>query len=90
MEDIGSLDPDTFQPLNPGASDPAARLADLDAMGVAQQVVFPTLFGEYLPQVLDEAAAVSPGAGLQRLGLGLRRRKERVGSTRCRPAPSAP
>ena len=34
---IGRLDPDTFQPLNPGASDPAARLADMDAMGVAQR-----------------------------------------------------
>jgi len=59
VEDIGALDPHTFQPLNPGASDPKARLRDLDVMGVAQQVVFPTLFGEYLPQVVDQAAAVS-------------------------------
>lgn len=59
VEDVGSLDPHTFQPLNPGASDPKARLKDLDAMGVAQQVVYPTLFGEYLPQVINEEAAVS-------------------------------
>jgi predicted TIM-barrel fold metal-dependent hydrolase len=59
VEDVGGLDPEAFHPLNPGASDPKARLRDLDAMGVAQQVVFPTLFGEYLPQVVDEAAAVS-------------------------------
>ena len=57
-EDIGRLDPRVFHPLNPGASDPKARLADLDLMGIAQQVVFPTLFGEYLPQVTDPEAAV--------------------------------
>jgi predicted TIM-barrel fold metal-dependent hydrolase len=57
-EDIGSLDPGIFHPLNPGASDPKARLTDLDLMGIAQQVVFPTLFGEYLPQVTDPEAAV--------------------------------
>jgi predicted TIM-barrel fold metal-dependent hydrolase len=57
-EDIGSLDPELFHPLNPGASEPKARLADLDEMGIAHQVVFPTLFGEYLPQVTDPEAAV--------------------------------
>jgi len=59
VEDIGGLDPHVFRPLNPGASDPKARLRDLDAMGVAKQVLFPTLFGEYLPQVVDDSAAVS-------------------------------
>src|ERR1700722_12539951 len=38
-EAIGKLDPDTFEPLNPGASDPAARLADMDAMAVDLAVV---------------------------------------------------
>jgi predicted TIM-barrel fold metal-dependent hydrolase len=58
-EAIGKLDPDTFEPLNPGASDPAARLVDMDAMGVDAAVVYPTLFGEYLPLVENpEAAAV--------------------------------
>jgi predicted TIM-barrel fold metal-dependent hydrolase len=57
-EDIGRLDAGVFHPLNPGASDPKARLVDLDLMGIAHQVVFPTLFGEYLPQVTDPDAAV--------------------------------
>ncbi len=58
-ESIGQLDPDVFQPLTPGASDPAARLSDMDAMGVDVAVVFPTLFGEYLPLVENpDAAAV--------------------------------
>jgi len=59
VDEVGALDPNVFHVLNPGASDPKARLRDLDAMGVAQQIVFPTLFGEYLPQVTDETAAVS-------------------------------
>jgi len=58
-QSIGQLDPDVFQPLNPGASDPAARLADMDAMGVDLAVVFPTLLAEYLPLVQNpDAAAV--------------------------------
>ncbi len=62
-ESIGGLEPDTFVPLNPGASDPAARLADMDAMGVDVAVVFPTLFGEYLPLVENpDAAAVLASA----------------------------
>jgi len=56
-EQIGQLDPDEFHPLNPGAWDPTARLADMDAMGVDQAVVFPTLFAEYLPRVVDPTAA---------------------------------
>jgi predicted TIM-barrel fold metal-dependent hydrolase len=58
-ESIGQLDPDVFQPLTPGASDPAARLADMDEMGVDVAVLFPTLFTEYLPLVQNpDAAAV--------------------------------
>lgn len=58
-ETIGQLDPDSFVPLNPGAADPAARLSDMDAMGVDLAVVYPTLFGEYLPLIENpEAAAV--------------------------------
>ena len=59
VEQIGGLDPGIFPGLTPGAFDPKARLRDLDAMGVAQQIVFPTLFGEYLPQVIDQTAAVT-------------------------------
>ena len=59
LEDIGALDPHSFHRLNPGASEAAARLEDMDAMGVDQAIVYPTLFNEYLPQVRDrEAAAI--------------------------------
>ena len=58
-DDIGSLDPDVFQPLNPGAYDPGARLADMDAMGVDAAVVFPTLFTEYVPLVENPDAAAT-------------------------------
>jgi predicted TIM-barrel fold metal-dependent hydrolase len=57
LDEIGQLDPDVFVPLNPGASDPAARLADMDALGVDQAVLFPTLFAEYLPLVQNPDAA---------------------------------
>lgn len=59
VEEIGQLDPQVFQPLNPGAANAKARLVDMDAMGVDQALVFPTLFAEYLPLVEDEEAAVS-------------------------------
>src|SRR6478736_1949124 len=36
VDDIGALDPDVYVPINPGAYDPAARVADMDAMGVDQ------------------------------------------------------
>jgi predicted TIM-barrel fold metal-dependent hydrolase len=58
VDDIGSLDPDAFAPLTPGASAAAPRLEDMDAMGVGQAIVYPTLFNEYLPQVADHDAAV--------------------------------
>jgi predicted TIM-barrel fold metal-dependent hydrolase len=59
IDDVAGLDPDTAYPPNPGASDPAARLADMDALGIDQAIVYPSLFLEYLPQVADpEAAAV--------------------------------
>jgi predicted TIM-barrel fold metal-dependent hydrolase len=62
-DQIGELDPDVFQPLNPGASEVGARLADMDAMSVDVGVVFPTLFNEYLPLVENpEAAAVLAAA----------------------------
>jgi predicted TIM-barrel fold metal-dependent hydrolase len=56
-EDIGRLDPNVFHPLNPGAADPEARLADLDTLGIDQQVIFPTLFAEYFPLVENPDAA---------------------------------
>ena len=53
IEQIGDLDPDTGHELNPGAWNAAARLADMDAMGIDRAVVYPTLFNEYLPQIED-------------------------------------
>ena len=58
-ESIGWLDLHGDQPPKPGAWDPRARLADLDALGVDHQVVLPTLFGEYFPVVKDPEAAAS-------------------------------
>ena len=56
-EEIGRLAPDVFHPLNPGAFEPEARLADMDAMGVDQAVLVPTLFAEYFPFVENPYAA---------------------------------
>jgi len=50
-ERIGQLDPETRHPPTPGASDPAARLRDMDAMGVDRALLFPTLFAEHFPMV---------------------------------------
>jgi uncharacterized protein len=50
-EDIGQLDPDVRHPTTPGAQDPQARLRDMDAMGVDQALLFPTLFAEYFPVI---------------------------------------
>jgi uncharacterized protein len=58
LDDIGDLDPNVAHDLNPGAWDPAARLADMDRMGVDRAVVYPTLLNEYLPQIVDRDAAV--------------------------------
>ncbi len=50
-QDIGELDPNTPHPVNPGANDAKARLADMDAMGVDQALLFPTMFAEYYPVI---------------------------------------
>ncbi len=57
IDDIGNLDPTVAHPLNPGAWDPAARVVDMDALGVDRAVVYPTLINEYLPQIADRDAA---------------------------------
>src|SRR5258705_13586359 len=43
---VGTLDPHVKHPVNEGASDPQARLADMDAMGVDQALLYPTWFAE--------------------------------------------
>src|SRR5262249_14900182 len=56
-EQIGALDPEVEQPMTAGAQDPAARLKDMDAMGVDRALLFPTLFAEYFPLVENPDAA---------------------------------
>jgi predicted TIM-barrel fold metal-dependent hydrolase len=63
VDEIGSLDPDVYVPINPGAYEPDARVADMDAMGVDQAIVFPTLFNEYLPLVENPQAAAALAQG---------------------------
>ena len=58
LDEIGALDPTKAHAVNPGASESAARLADLDTLGIDHQVVFPTLFGEYFPALEDAGAAI--------------------------------
>jgi predicted TIM-barrel fold metal-dependent hydrolase len=54
---IGELDPHTRHPMNEGASDPRARLADMDAMGVDQALLYPTWFSEGFFLVSDPDVA---------------------------------
>jgi predicted TIM-barrel fold metal-dependent hydrolase len=58
-EQIGALAPDVRHPINPGAHDASARLADMDAMGVRAAVLFPTLFAEYFPVIQNPDAAAA-------------------------------
>ena len=56
-EQIGELDPDTRHSANEGASSPAARLRDMDAIGVDQALLYPTWFAEGFPLVKDPDVA---------------------------------
>jgi predicted TIM-barrel fold metal-dependent hydrolase len=56
-EQIGALDPDVHHALTPGATDPPARLADMDAMGIDRAFLFPTLFAEHFPLIENPEAA---------------------------------
>ncbi len=58
-EQVGEIDPHQPYPINPGAQDPQARLADMDTMGVDCAVLFPTLFAEYFPLVEDPYIAAA-------------------------------
>ena len=63
-------DPATFRPLAdalPGGWDPALRLADMDAEGIDQAVLYPTI-GLYFSVVPDPAAAVGPRRGATTTG----------------------
>lgn len=50
-KDIASLDPTKAHPINKGASNGPSRLKDMDAMGIDQALLLPTLFSEHLPVV---------------------------------------
>jgi hypothetical protein len=41
-KDIGKRDPNVHHPMIAGASNPEARLKDMDAMGVDQALLYPT------------------------------------------------
>ena len=43
---VGALDPQVRHPAIEGASEPQARLSDMDAMGVDQALLYPTWFAE--------------------------------------------
>jgi uncharacterized protein len=60
---IGGLDPSTRHAMTEGASDPQARLADMDAMGVDQALLYPTWFAEgfFLVRDPDVAYALARG-----------------------------
>jgi len=58
-EEIGAMDPSRPHPINPGANSAAARLTDMDRMGVDKSVIFPTLFGEYFPAVENPDLAMA-------------------------------
>ena len=54
---VGELDPDHRHPMTAGASDPQARLSDMDAMGVDQAFLYPTWFAEGFHLVEDPDVA---------------------------------
>jgi predicted TIM-barrel fold metal-dependent hydrolase len=58
-DDIGGLDPSVRHPMNEGAWDPRARLANMDAMGVDQAFLYPTWFAEGFHLVTDPDVAAA-------------------------------
>jgi uncharacterized protein len=52
-DDVGELDPRQRHPMTAGASDPKARIKDMDAMGVDQALLYPTWFAEGFHLVED-------------------------------------
>ena len=52
-DSVGELDPDTRHPISEGASEPQARLRDMDAMGIDRSFVYPTWFAEGFHLVED-------------------------------------
>jgi predicted TIM-barrel fold metal-dependent hydrolase len=56
-EKVGELDPKVRHAMTEGASDPGARLRDMDAMGIDQAFLYPTWFAEGFHLVEDPDVA---------------------------------
>jgi predicted TIM-barrel fold metal-dependent hydrolase len=56
-EQVGQLDPNRRHPMTEGASNPAARLKDMDAMGIDQAFLYPTWFAEGFHLIEDPDVA---------------------------------
>ena len=56
-DQIGELNPNTRHSMTAGASNPEARLKDMDAMGVDQALLYPTWFAEGFHLVEDPDVA---------------------------------
>jgi predicted TIM-barrel fold metal-dependent hydrolase len=56
-DQVGELDPRVRHPMTQGASDPQARIRDMDAMGVDQALLYPTWFAEGFHLVEDPDVA---------------------------------
>ena len=56
-DQVGELDPNTPHAMNAGASNPQARLRDMDAMGVDLAFLYPTWFAEGFHLIEDPDVA---------------------------------
>jgi predicted TIM-barrel fold metal-dependent hydrolase len=56
-DQVGELDPRRRHPINPGASNPEARLRDMGAMGIDQALLYPTWFAEGFHLIEDPDVA---------------------------------
>jgi hypothetical protein len=56
-DQVGDLDPNSKHAMTEGASNPQARLRDMDAMGVDQAFLYPTWFAEGFHLVEDPDVA---------------------------------
>ncbi|MGB6562762.1 MAG: hypothetical protein WBE69_09175, partial [Candidatus Binataceae bacterium] len=56
-DQVGELDPTRRHPMAEGASNPQARLRDMDAMGIDQAFLYPTWFAEGFHLVEDPDVA---------------------------------
>lgn len=56
-DEVGELDADVRHDKTAGASDPKARLRDMDAMGVDQTLLYPTWFAEAFHMIEDPDVA---------------------------------